>query len=95
MPKRHLECGGKRFVDVIFPGDEGCRVSTRVFQHELNLCLFGAVVCRRGGTMLRISDLHKWFGDIHAVDGLSLDIHQGEVFGLLARVYGGVEVDFP
>jgi ABC-2 type transport system ATP-binding protein len=33
--------------------------------------------------MLSISDLHKSFGDIHAVDGLSLDIRQGEVFGLL------------
>ncbi|HXK61725.1 MAG TPA: ABC transporter ATP-binding protein [Acidobacteriota bacterium] len=33
--------------------------------------------------MLRISNLHKSFGDIRAVDGLSLEINRGEVFGLL------------
>ncbi|RPJ61502.1 MAG: ABC transporter ATP-binding protein [Acidobacteria bacterium] len=33
--------------------------------------------------MLRISNLHKTFGDIRAVDGLTLEIKRGEVFGLL------------
>ncbi len=33
--------------------------------------------------MLRISNLYKSFGDIRAVDGLSLEINRGEVFGLL------------
>ncbi len=33
--------------------------------------------------MLRILNLHKTFGDIRAVDGLSLEIKRGEVFGLL------------
>ncbi|MFA6046929.1 MAG: ABC transporter ATP-binding protein, partial [Phycisphaerales bacterium] len=33
--------------------------------------------------MLRLSDLRKSFGPLVAVDGLSLDIHKGEVFGLL------------
>lgn len=33
--------------------------------------------------MLRVNDLHKSFGPIRAVDGLSLEIRRGEVFGLL------------
>lgn len=33
--------------------------------------------------MLRISDVHKSFGEITAVDGLSLELRRGEVFGLL------------
>jgi len=33
--------------------------------------------------MLRILNLHKTFGSIRAVDGLSLEIKRGEVFGLL------------
>ena len=32
---------------------------------------------------LRISDLHKSFGDVHAVRGLSLEVRAGECFGLL------------
>ena len=32
---------------------------------------------------LRIRDLHKSFGDVHAVRGLSLDVRAGECFGLL------------
>ncbi|MCH8149411.1 MAG: hypothetical protein IH987_15750, partial [Planctomycetes bacterium] len=33
--------------------------------------------------MLRLENLRKTFGDIVAVDDLSLEIHAGEVFGLL------------
>ncbi len=33
--------------------------------------------------MLRLDNLAKSFGDVHAVDGLSLTINRGEVFGLL------------
>jgi ABC-2 type transport system ATP-binding protein len=32
---------------------------------------------------LRCRDLHKRYGDVVAVDGLSLDVHRGECFGLL------------
>lgn len=32
---------------------------------------------------VRISDLHKRYGDVVAVDGLDLDICEGEIFGLL------------
>ena len=32
---------------------------------------------------VRCSDLHKRYGDVVAVDGLSLDVHRGECFGLL------------
>ena len=32
------------------------------------------IVCR---------DLHKWFGELHAVKGVSLDIRRGELFGVL------------
>lgn len=33
--------------------------------------------------VLEITDLHKYFGKIKAVQGLSLEVHQGMVFGLL------------
>ncbi len=33
--------------------------------------------------MLRLTDLRKSFGSVTAVDGLSLDVRRGEVFGLL------------
>ncbi len=33
--------------------------------------------------MLQLTDLRKSFGSVRAVDGLSLSIHTGEVFGLL------------
>ncbi|WP_084074178.1 ABC transporter ATP-binding protein [Demequina sp. NBRC 110052] len=32
---------------------------------------------------ISIAGLHKHYGDLHAVDGLDLEIHRGEVFGLL------------
>jgi ABC-2 type transport system ATP-binding protein len=33
--------------------------------------------------IIEVKDLHRLFGDIHAVDGLTFDIQPGEVFGLL------------
>ncbi len=36
-----------------------------------------------GGTTLVVNDLHRSFGDLHAVDGVSFEIAQGETFGLL------------
>ena len=34
-------------------------------------------------TVIRISDIRKYFGAVKAVDGISLDIRHGEVFGFL------------
>ena len=36
-----------------------------------------------GPSMIRVTDLHKQFGDIHAVNGLSFEVKKGETFGLL------------
>ena len=33
--------------------------------------------------MISIRDLHKHYGDIRAVDGISFDVAAGEIFGLL------------
>lgn len=33
--------------------------------------------------MLNLTDLHKRFGEVHAVQGLTLEIRRGEIFGLL------------
>lgn len=33
--------------------------------------------------MIRVRDLHKRFGDIHAVNGISFEVKRGETFGLL------------
>jgi ABC-2 type transport system ATP-binding protein len=32
---------------------------------------------------IHLADLHKHFGDVRAVDGVSLDVEQGEIFGFL------------
>lgn len=33
--------------------------------------------------MIRVHDLHKRFGDIHAVNGISFEVKKGETYGLL------------
>jgi ABC-2 type transport system ATP-binding protein len=33
--------------------------------------------------VVRVSDLHKRYGEVRAVDGLAFDVYQGEVFGFL------------
>lgn len=35
--------------------------------------------------LLRMEDIHKRFGKVHAVKGVSLDIHKGEVIGLIGN----------
>jgi ABC-2 type transport system ATP-binding protein len=35
------------------------------------------------GTVVRVADLHKHYGETRAVDGVSFEVHRGEVFGLL------------
>jgi len=33
-----------------------------------------------------VKDLKKFFGDVKAVNGISFNVHQGEVFGLLGPI---------
>ena len=33
----------------------------------------------RGDTLIKVQDLHKTFGDLHALNGISEEIHKGEV----------------
>jgi ABC-2 type transport system ATP-binding protein len=35
------------------------------------------------GPVIRVRDLHKTYGQLHAVDGVSFEVERGEVFGLL------------
>ncbi|MDX6585499.1 MAG: type transport system ATP-binding protein [Solirubrobacterales bacterium] len=35
------------------------------------------------GPVIRVRDLHKSYGPLHAVDGVSFEVQRGEVFGLL------------
>jgi ABC-2 type transport system ATP-binding protein len=35
------------------------------------------------GSVIRVRDLHKSYGQLHAVDGVSFEVERGEVFGLL------------
>ena len=35
------------------------------------------------GTAIEVHDVRKWYGDVHAVDGISFDVAGGEIFGLL------------
>jgi len=34
-------------------------------------------------SVITVDNLHKHYGDVHAVDGISFEIHEGEIFGLL------------
>jgi ABC-2 type transport system ATP-binding protein len=36
-----------------------------------------------GKTIIKVEDLHKKYGDFHAVKGISFDVKEGEIFGLL------------
>jgi ABC-2 type transport system ATP-binding protein len=33
--------------------------------------------------IIEVKDLHKKYGDFHAVKGISFDVYEGEIFGLL------------
>ena len=33
--------------------------------------------------VIRVTDLKKHYGDVHAVDGVSFEVRPGEIFGLL------------
>ncbi len=37
----------------------------------------------QNSTMLKVENIHKRFGDVHAVNGLNLEVKRGEVFGFL------------
>jgi len=34
-------------------------------------------------SIISVRDLKKYFGEVKAVNGISFDVHKGEVFGLL------------
>lgn len=34
-------------------------------------------------TIIQVEDLHKKYGDFHAVKGISFEVQEGEIFGLL------------
>ena len=34
-------------------------------------------------SVVTVDNLHKHYGDVRAVDGISFEIHEGEIFGLL------------
>ena len=35
--------------------------------------------------LLRLENIHKRFGQVHAVKGVSMDVHKGEVVGLIGN----------
>ncbi len=36
-----------------------------------------------GESVIRVADLHRYYGDVKAVDGVSFEVARGEVFGML------------
>ena len=47
-----------------------------------------------GNTVIHVRDLMRRFGDFYAVDGISFDVHQGEIFGLLGANGAGKSTTF-
>src|SRR6266508_6080950 len=41
-----------------------------------------ARVCRMAST-ITVNEVRKWYGDVHAVDGISFEVESGEFFGIL------------
>ena len=37
----------------------------------------------RNGVAVQFDDMHRWYGPVHALDGLSIDIAPGELVALL------------
>ncbi|MPZ96913.1 MAG: ABC transporter ATP-binding protein, partial [Propionibacteriales bacterium] len=35
------------------------------------------------GAVIQVQDLKKTYGSVHAVDGVSFEVNQGELFGIL------------
>ena len=38
---------------------------------------------RKGKNVIKIENLNKWFKDVHAVDDLSFEVKEGELFAFL------------
>lgn len=49
----------------------------------INLCLYNLFYCQIVKFMIQVQNLHKSFGPIKAVDGLSFTVKEGEIVGLL------------
>src|SRR5437879_8210905 len=39
----------------------------------------------RHGTMLKVRDIHTYYGDSHILQGISFEVEKGKVVGLLGR----------
>jgi ABC-2 type transport system ATP-binding protein len=47
------------------------------------IAAMSAQIQAAAGPVIRVRDLHKSYGQLHAVDGVSFEVERGEVFGLL------------
>ena len=43
----------------------------------------GTATDQRTGVAVQFQDLHRWYGKVHALDGLTIDIAPGELVALL------------
>ncbi|MEO8228365.1 MAG: ABC transporter ATP-binding protein [Chloroflexota bacterium] len=43
----------------------------------------GTATAERAGVAVQFQDLHRWYGQVHALDGLTIDIAPGELVALL------------
>ncbi|HET9681120.1 MAG TPA: ABC transporter ATP-binding protein, partial [Candidatus Limnocylindrales bacterium] len=42
-----------------------------------------APLATSAGPAIEVRDVRKWYGEVHAVDGISFEVASGEIFGLL------------
>ncbi|MBS3812893.1 sugar ABC transporter ATP-binding protein [Candidatus Bipolaricaulota bacterium] len=40
---------------------------------------------KKNAPLIRMENIHKWFGKVHAVDGISLTVDKGEIVGLVGN----------
>ncbi len=45
--------------------------------------VYGETIVTNGESVLSVKNLHKWFGKVHALNALNVDIRRGETVGLI------------